>query len=610
MFFLHFLQTVGEGESKDNNNLISTYLTTYDEVATNITNNSNTAADPVTSFPASPSDLNSTAWLPAPVTPLHEEYVHTSTVTVENDPALWQITEELIDNFSKNGFKQNIEHEDFSKSKRCADDRNRYLSKDVFKTNLINGERVSRSFLIYSKSLGSVFCGPCRIFDSGKSPLASQQGFSDWKHANERIHTHETSLGHKNCVLKLKQRGQVDARIDSKLYEQLEDEKKYWRNVLLRVVVAVKSLATRGLSFRGKTDKFGSTNNGNFMMLLEAIAEFDPFLAKHIQNLGNPGKGNTSYLSFATYEKIIKIMGAKVTTTIIEELQRAKYFSFSVDSTPDNTHVDQLSLILRFVKDNGDPVERFICFLPNTGHKAGDMLLSVTEVFKTLNIDINNCRGQSYDNASNMSGQYNGLQAKIKEQCQYATYVPCAAHSLNLVGTSAAECCLDATKFFGLLQNLYVFFTASTERTKLLQDFLTAPENVTLKSLSQTRWSARDDACSSLNKDWNQVIAALEAIKGDSGHQTALVRNEASGLIKQLISLETAILSEFWGAILKQFNIASKILQGVDSDLEVVSNLYDSLINFVQNKRECFDDFEEAGKKKHPKTTSTTKNEL
>ncbi|KAF2880773.1 hypothetical protein ILUMI_25401 [Ignelater luminosus] len=198
----------------------------------------------------------------------------------------------------------------------------------------------------------------------------------------------------------MKKRGQAEARIDSKLFEQLEDERKYWRNVLLRVVVAVKSLATRGLSFRGKTDRFRSSNNGNFMMLLEAISEFDP-----------------------------------------------------ADSTPDITNVGQLSLIVRFVQDNAEPVKRFLWFLPNTGHKAEDMLLAVMDAFKTLHID--NCRGQSHDNASNMSGQYNGLQAKIKDKYQYATYGPCAAHSLNLIGSLAAECCPEAIKFFELLQNLY-----------------------------------------------------------------------------------------------------------------------------------------------------------
>jgi len=32
-----------------------------------------------------------------------------------------------------------------------------------------------------------------------------------------------------------------------------------------------------------------------------------------------------------------------------------------------------------------------------------------------MNIDIKNCRGQAYDNVSNMSGMYNGLQSRIKQ---------------------------------------------------------------------------------------------------------------------------------------------------------------------------------------------------
>lgn len=46
------------------------------------------------------------------------------------------------------------------------------------------------------------------------------------------------------------------------------------------------------------------------------------------------------------------------------------------------------------------------------------------------------------------------------------------------------ECWAEATRFFGLLQNRYVFFTASTEHTKILQPFLTKPENVIVKNLS------------------------------------------------------------------------------------------------------------------------------
>lgn len=49
-------------------------------------------------------------------------------------------------------------------------------------------------------------------------------------------------------------------------------------------------------------------------------------------------------------------------------------------------------------------------------------------MFKHLDIDIKNCRGQSFDKNNNMSGIYNGLQAKIKQNSCIAEFVPCSAH--------------------------------------------------------------------------------------------------------------------------------------------------------------------------------------
>ena len=38
-------------------------------------------------------------------------------------------------------------------------------------------------------------------------------------------------------------------------------------------------------------------------------------------------------------------------------------------------------------------------------------------------IDIKYCRGQLYDNASNMPGRYKGVQQRIKCNCAYAHVV-------------------------------------------------------------------------------------------------------------------------------------------------------------------------------------------
>ena len=82
---------------------------------------------------------------------------------------------------------------------------------------------------------------------------------------------------------------------------------------------------------------------------------------------------------------------------------------------PDVTHVDQLTVTIRYVKATG-PVERFLTFLPMYGYTGAQMA--------EQGIPIELYRGQSYDNASNVSGNYNGVQAVVQASSPYAEYVP------------------------------------------------------------------------------------------------------------------------------------------------------------------------------------------
>ncbi|XP_065678120.1 zinc finger MYM-type protein 1-like [Hydra vulgaris] len=256
-------------------------------------------------------------------------------------------------------------------------------------------------------------------------------------------------------------------------------------------------------------------------------------------------------------------MADNVIQQMVKEIKEAKYFSISIDSTPDISHADQLSFIFRYVQKNGCPVERFLGFLPNSGHKSEELADAVFLVLESHGLDINNCRGQNYDNASNMSGRYTGLQARIKKVNPLATFVPCSAHSLNLVG-----------------------------EWEILQKNLIKTENVSLKKLSDTRWSARSDASISLNKSWIEIINALSFIKDDKTEKS-ITRSEANGLYLKLDSLETAIMATLWGDILERFNKTSKQLQSVEIDLETVVSLYESLIRYVLDLRSMFDIYEE-----------------
>ena len=106
--------------------------------------------------------------------------------------------------------------------------------------------------------------------------------------------------------------------------------------------------------------------------------------------------------------------------------------------------------------------------------KAADMFKVLADFLEKHNLSIQDCRGQSYDNASSMSGKYNGLQALVRKENNLAVWLPCTGHSLNLVGNTAAECCPAAVSFFSLLEEVYVFFTSSTHRYQILTDKLSS----------------------------------------------------------------------------------------------------------------------------------------
>ncbi|XP_072161308.1 zinc finger MYM-type protein 1-like [Bemisia tabaci] len=516
-----------------------------------------------------------------------------------SDPALWKIDENLRDYVAAHGVSQNC-GVDFSASKRLYPDQARYASKSMFTRTLLNGETQNRSWMVYSKSKGCVYCVPCMLFGSpANSDSVFVTGYNDWKNATQRLKDHENSRGHKTCLGNLKVRANTKGRADSHLLEQTEKEVSYWRALLRRVVAAVKFLAIYGLAFRGSSEKIGEESNskGNYLGLLEFLSEFDPFLKKHIDRYGTVGSGHTSYLSSTVSEEFILLMAQKVKTIILQEAKDSKYFGIVLDSTPDISHTDELTFILRYVK-NGEPVERFLCFLPNIGHKAEEVVEAVIKVFEECGLDVSNCRGQSYDNASNMSGIYSGVQARIKELCSHAEYVPCAAHSLNLVGSSAVESCVMAISFFSLLQELYNFFSCSTKRWEVLCKNCTR----VLHSLSKTRWAARHDACLTLVKDWTGVIKSLDEIASDE-HQPGDTRHEARCLKDKLDSLETALMVTIWGSILETFNKVSKKLQSQAIDLGEVKRQYKALSDYVSNLREDFDRLETLAKEKSSVTT-------
>lgn len=100
---------------------------------------------------------------------------------------------------------------------------------------------------------------------------------------------------------------------------------------------------------------------------------------------------------------------------IPEEAQEAKHFSLTVDSTPsDISHVDELAICVRYVNMDCAIVDRFLGFVGNASHRAAEMFDATMATLREFSIDIENCRGQSYDTASNIQYLQRKLWKKIR----------------------------------------------------------------------------------------------------------------------------------------------------------------------------------------------------
>ncbi|GJQ79354.1 hypothetical protein Trydic_g16215 [Trypoxylus dichotomus] len=209
------------------------------------------------------------------------------------------------------------------------------------------------------------------------------------------------------------------------------------------------------------------------------MATFDPVMQEHLRRI-RLSEIHDHYLGANIQNELIKLLSEKVKKEIVSDSKAAKYFSVLLNCTPDLSHQEQLPLVIRFVKTENNVSatknksggvtieEHFLEFLNvmSTGKNLTDVLL---EELDKIGLEIRDCRGQGYDNGSNIKGSYSGVHARILEINPMAFYMPCASHSLNLLIWDAAKCSPKAITFFGIVQRIYVVVSASTKRWDILK---------------------------------------------------------------------------------------------------------------------------------------------
>uniref|UniRef100_A0A8C8A234 TTF-type domain-containing protein n=1 Tax=Oryzias sinensis TaxID=183150 RepID=A0A8C8A234_9TELE len=487
-----------------------------------------------------------------PEAPREEEPIGSNIPATSNpiDPSEWPtiLSDQVRLDLVQRGPLQTDKDFDYPKSPS-----NRSFSHFHTHRQLSNGEKIKRSWLVYSVKNDAVYCFSCKLF-SRKSSRLIKDGQNDWVNIGKILKSHETSEDHIHNLMAWKEleiRIKTEKTIDKTEMELLQAEQNRWRQVLVRLVAIIQSLAERNLGFRGTVDKLNTPSNGNFLKEVELLARFDPVLQDHVRRITD-GDNHTTYLGKNIQNQLIDVISQKICSAIVSEIRESKYFSIILDCTPDVSHQEQMSVIVRIVslKSHPEIKEHFLGFLPvldTTGLGLSNVIL---ERLKELNINFDDCRSQSYDNGSNMKGKNKGVQARLLQKNPRALYVP-----------------LEAISFFGMVQKLYNLFSSATQRWSILKEHA----NITLKSWSETRWESRLTSIEPLYQHPEKLRQALIDVREKTNDATTRV--EAQYLADELGSYRFQICTVVWYMVLSNINKTSKLLQSPTMQIDVAVSL-------------------------------------
>jgi hypothetical protein len=98
-------------------------------------------------------------------------------------------------------------------------------------------------------------------------------------------------------------------------------------------------------------------------------------------------------------------------------------FCLLVDESRDVSCKEHMILALRYVDNSRDSKESFLGLVHVKETTSSYLKAAIDSLFSEYKLCYNQVRGQGYDDASNMSGQFNGLKSLIMSIALFTIFI-------------------------------------------------------------------------------------------------------------------------------------------------------------------------------------------
>ncbi|KAK4549592.1 hypothetical protein RGQ29_032748 [Quercus rubra] len=285
---------------------------------------------------------------------------------------------------------------------------------------------------------------------------------------------------------------------------------------------------------------------------------------------------------------------------ISTEIGDAK-FCILVDESRDESKREQMAIILRFVGEECFIKGRFFHIVHVKDTTALTLKNEICAVLSHYNLHIENIRGQGYDGASNMRGEWNGLQYLFLKDCPYVYYVHCMAHKLQLTLVTASKEVKDVYQFFDYLVNIINIVVASSKRNDELQhaqagqieNMIASNEIETGRGANQigtlhravdTRWGSHFQSICSLIKMFDATCKVINTISEEGANYKQ--RGDTEGAYQVLTSFEFILILHLKKEIMGITNVLCQALQQHSQDLLNAIHLVSTTKSLIQELKD------------------------